>query len=58
MSKSINAWVILAGCFEEILFIDKDVRNYIDRVCHLKVDKGGADGLRFTHHWIWMMMVD
>ncbi|KAF5471899.1 hypothetical protein F2P56_008663 [Juglans regia] len=46
MNKSFAALVQEAGVFENLLFLEKDCRNYIDKARHLRIGKGGARALR------------
>ncbi|KAF5462219.1 hypothetical protein F2P56_018245 [Juglans regia] len=45
MNKSFHAFVTEAGGFDDILFGEKDYRNYIDKARHLCPGKGGAQAL-------------
>ncbi|XP_041000317.1 protein FAR1-RELATED SEQUENCE 5-like [Juglans microcarpa x Juglans regia] len=45
MNKSFAALVQEAGGFENLPFNEKDCRNYIDKVRHLRLGKGGAETL-------------
>ncbi|XP_035547418.1 protein FAR1-RELATED SEQUENCE 5-like [Juglans regia] len=46
MNKSFAALVQEAGGFENLPFLEKDCRNYIDKARHLRLGKGGAGALR------------
>ncbi|KAG6678645.1 hypothetical protein I3842_14G091500 [Carya illinoinensis] len=45
MNKNFNALVVEAGGFKNFEFIEKDCRNFIDKVRHLHLGKGGAGAL-------------
>ncbi|XP_035545171.1 protein FAR-RED IMPAIRED RESPONSE 1-like [Juglans regia] len=46
MNKSFGSLVIGAGGFENLPFLEKDCRNYIDKARHLRLGAGGAGALR------------
>ncbi|XP_042983399.1 protein FAR1-RELATED SEQUENCE 5-like [Carya illinoinensis] len=46
MNKSFGSLVVGAGGFENLPFLEKDCRNYIDKARHLRLGKGGAGALR------------
>ncbi|XP_035541487.1 protein FAR1-RELATED SEQUENCE 5-like [Juglans regia] len=46
MNKSFGSLVVGAGGFENLPFLEKDCRNYIDKARHLRLGKGGAEALR------------
>ncbi|XP_042974915.1 protein FAR1-RELATED SEQUENCE 5-like [Carya illinoinensis] len=45
-SKSYGSLVVGAGRFENLPFLEKDCRNYIDKARHLRLGAGGAGALR------------
>ncbi|KAF5470849.1 hypothetical protein F2P56_011337 [Juglans regia] len=45
-NKSYRSLVVGAGGFENLLFLEKDCRNYIDKARHLRLGAGGAGALR------------
>ncbi|XP_041016293.1 protein FAR1-RELATED SEQUENCE 5-like [Juglans microcarpa x Juglans regia] len=45
MNKNFGALVVDAGGFENLEFQEKDCRNYIDIVRHLRLGKGGGEAL-------------
>ncbi|XP_042952303.1 protein FAR1-RELATED SEQUENCE 5-like [Carya illinoinensis] len=45
-SKSYGSLVVGAGGFENLPFLEKDCRNYIDKARHLRLGAGGAGALR------------
>ncbi|KAG6700729.1 hypothetical protein I3842_08G127000 [Carya illinoinensis] len=45
MNKSFAALMQEAGGFENLSFLDKNFRNYIDKARHLRLGKGGAQTL-------------
>ncbi|XP_042979910.1 protein FAR-RED IMPAIRED RESPONSE 1-like [Carya illinoinensis] len=45
-SKSYGSLVVGAGGFENLPFLEKDCRNYIDKARHLRLGVGGAGVLR------------
>ncbi|XP_042956269.1 protein FAR-RED IMPAIRED RESPONSE 1-like [Carya illinoinensis] len=46
MNKSYRSLVVGAGGFENLPFLEKDCRNYIDKARHLRLGAGGAGALR------------
>ncbi|XP_042946090.1 protein FAR-RED IMPAIRED RESPONSE 1-like [Carya illinoinensis] len=46
MAKSFNSLVVEAGGYDNLSFVEKDARNYIDKARHLRLGKGGASALR------------
>ncbi|KAF5458998.1 hypothetical protein F2P56_022990 [Juglans regia] len=46
MNKSFGSLVVGAGGFENLPFLEKDCRNYIDKARHLRLGAGGAGALR------------
>ncbi|KAF5447330.1 hypothetical protein F2P56_032889 [Juglans regia] len=46
MNKSFGSLVIGSGGFENLLFLENDCRNYIDKARHLRLGAGGAEALR------------
>ncbi|XP_041026848.1 protein FAR-RED IMPAIRED RESPONSE 1-like [Juglans microcarpa x Juglans regia] len=46
MNKSFGSLVVGAGGFENLSFLEKDCRNYIDKARHLRLGKGGAGALQ------------
>ena len=46
MNKSFGSLVIGAGGFENLPFLEKDCRNYIDKARHLRLGAGGAGALQ------------
>ncbi|KAF5470562.1 hypothetical protein F2P56_011066 [Juglans regia] len=46
MNKSFGSLVIGADGFENLPFLEKDCRNYMNKVRHLQLGKGGAGALR------------
>ncbi|XP_035542396.1 protein FAR1-RELATED SEQUENCE 5-like isoform X2 [Juglans regia] len=46
MAKSFNSLVVEVGGYDNLPFVEKDARNYIDKARHLRLGKGGADALR------------
>ncbi|KAG7942868.1 hypothetical protein I3843_15G008500 [Carya illinoinensis] len=46
VSKSYESLVIGAGGFENLSFLEKDCRNYIDKTRHLRLGAGGDRALR------------
>ncbi|XP_042958009.1 protein FAR1-RELATED SEQUENCE 5-like [Carya illinoinensis] len=46
MNKSYGSLVVGAGGFENLPFLEKDCRNYIDKARHLRLGAGGAGALR------------
>ncbi|XP_035550982.1 protein FAR1-RELATED SEQUENCE 5-like [Juglans regia] len=46
MNKSFGSLVVGAGGFENLPFLKKDCRNYIDKARHLRLGAGGAGALR------------
>ncbi|KAF5464628.1 hypothetical protein F2P56_014692 [Juglans regia] len=46
MNKSFKSLVVGAGGFENLPFLEKNCRNYIDKVRHLRLREGGAGALR------------
>ncbi|XP_042950298.1 protein FAR-RED IMPAIRED RESPONSE 1-like [Carya illinoinensis] len=52
MNKSFGSLVVGAGGFENLLFLEKDCRNYIDKVKHLRLGAGGAGAL--NEYFLWM----
>ncbi|XP_042988604.1 protein FAR1-RELATED SEQUENCE 5-like [Carya illinoinensis] len=46
MNKSFGSLVIGAGDFENLQFLEKDCRSYIDKARHLRLGAGGAGALR------------
>ncbi|KAF5466222.1 hypothetical protein F2P56_016169 [Juglans regia] len=46
MNKSIGSLVVGAGGFENLPFLEKDCRNYMDKARHLRLGKGGAGALQ------------
>ncbi|KAF5457179.1 hypothetical protein F2P56_021301 [Juglans regia] len=46
MNKSFGSLVVGAGGFENLPFLKKDCRNYIDKARHLRLGAGGAGVLR------------
>ncbi|XP_035547427.1 protein FAR1-RELATED SEQUENCE 5-like [Juglans regia] len=46
MNKSFASLVQGAGGYENLSFLEKDCRNYIDKARHIRVGKGGAGALR------------
>ncbi|KAF5472737.1 hypothetical protein F2P56_009430, partial [Juglans regia] len=46
MNKSFGSLVVGAGGFENLPFLEKDCRNYIDKARHLRLGKGGAGALQ------------
>ncbi|KAF5480160.1 hypothetical protein F2P56_000926 [Juglans regia] len=46
MNKSFGSLVVGAGGFENLPFLEKDCRNYIDKARHLRIGKGGAGALQ------------
>ncbi|KAG6625741.1 hypothetical protein CIPAW_16G119700 [Carya illinoinensis] len=45
-NKSYGSLVVGAGGFENLPFLEKDCRNYIDKARHLRLGAGGAGALR------------
>ncbi|XP_042983644.1 protein FAR1-RELATED SEQUENCE 5-like isoform X2 [Carya illinoinensis] len=45
-SKSYGSLVVGAGGFENLPFLEKDCRNYIDKARHLRLGAGGAGALQ------------
>ncbi|XP_042962684.1 protein FAR1-RELATED SEQUENCE 5-like [Carya illinoinensis] len=46
MNKSFGSLVVGAGGFENLPFLEKDCRNYINKARHLRLGAGGAGALR------------
>ncbi|TXG61651.1 hypothetical protein EZV62_013014 [Acer yangbiense] len=46
MNKSFGSLVVGTGGFENLPFLEKDCRNYIDKARHLRLGAGGAGALR------------
>ncbi|KAK1584477.1 hypothetical protein Q3G72_033344 [Acer saccharum] len=46
MNKSFRSLVVGVGGFENLPFLEKDCRNYIDKARHLRLGAGGAGALR------------
>ncbi|KAI9195509.1 hypothetical protein LWI28_015637 [Acer negundo] len=46
MNKSFGSLVIGTGRFENLPFLEKDCRNYIDKARHLRLGSGGTGALR------------
>ncbi|KAG6693423.1 hypothetical protein I3842_09G000900 [Carya illinoinensis] len=46
MNKSFGSLVVGEGGFENLPFLEKDCRNYIDKARHLRLGAGGAGALR------------
>ncbi|KAF5445110.1 hypothetical protein F2P56_034187 [Juglans regia] len=46
MNKSFGSLVVGAGGFENLLFLENNCRNYIDKARHLRLGAGGAEALR------------
>ncbi|KAF5477025.1 hypothetical protein F2P56_003704 [Juglans regia] len=46
MNKSFGSLVVGAGGYENLPFLEKDCRNYIDKARHLRLGAGGAGALR------------
>ncbi|KAK1561951.1 hypothetical protein Q3G72_003731 [Acer saccharum] len=46
MNKSFGSLVVGAGGFENLQFLEKDCRNYIDKARHLRLGAGGSGALR------------
>ncbi|XP_035547294.1 protein FAR-RED IMPAIRED RESPONSE 1-like [Juglans regia] len=46
MNKSFGSLVVGAGGFENLPFLEKDCRNYIDKARHLRLGKCGAGALQ------------
>ncbi|XP_035540049.1 protein FAR1-RELATED SEQUENCE 5-like [Juglans regia] len=46
MNKSFGSLVVGVGGFENLPFLEKDCRNYIDKARHLRLGAGGAGALR------------
>ncbi|XP_042957997.1 protein FAR1-RELATED SEQUENCE 4-like [Carya illinoinensis] len=46
LNKSYGSLVVGAGGFENLPFLEKDCRNYIDKARHLRLGAGGAGALR------------
>ncbi|XP_042959478.1 protein FAR1-RELATED SEQUENCE 5-like [Carya illinoinensis] len=46
LNKSYGSLVVGAGGFENLSFLEKDCRNYIDKIRHLRLGAGGAGALR------------
>ncbi|XP_041017868.1 protein FAR-RED IMPAIRED RESPONSE 1-like [Juglans microcarpa x Juglans regia] len=46
MNKSFGSLVVGAGGFENLPFLEKDCRNYIDKARHLQLGAGGASAFR------------
>ncbi|XP_041011243.1 protein FAR1-RELATED SEQUENCE 5-like [Juglans microcarpa x Juglans regia] len=46
MNKSFGYFVVGSGGLENLPFLEKDCRNYIDKARHLRLGKGGAGALR------------
>ncbi|KAG7960470.1 hypothetical protein I3843_10G125100 [Carya illinoinensis] len=46
MNKSFGSLVVGAGGFENLPFLEKDCRNYIDKARHLRLGVGGAGALQ------------
>ncbi|XP_040996090.1 protein FAR-RED IMPAIRED RESPONSE 1-like [Juglans microcarpa x Juglans regia] len=46
MNKSFGSLVVGPGGFENLSFLEKDCRNYIDKARHLRLGKGGAGALQ------------
>ncbi|XP_035551047.1 protein FAR1-RELATED SEQUENCE 2-like [Juglans regia] len=46
MNKSFGSLIVGAGGFENLPFLEKDCRNYIDKARHLRLGKGGAGALQ------------
>ncbi|XP_042950039.1 protein FAR-RED IMPAIRED RESPONSE 1-like [Carya illinoinensis] len=46
MNKSFNSLVVGAGGFENLPFLEKDCRNYIDKAGHLRLGASGAGALQ------------
>ncbi|XP_042983409.1 protein FAR1-RELATED SEQUENCE 5-like [Carya illinoinensis] len=46
MNKSFGSLVVGAGGFENLPFLEKDCRNYIDKARHLRLGAGGARALQ------------
>ncbi|KAK0584777.1 hypothetical protein LWI29_018477 [Acer saccharum] len=46
MNKSFGSLVVGAGGFENLPFLEKDCRNYIDKARHLRLGAGGAGALQ------------
>ena len=46
MNKSFVSLVVGAGGFENLPFMEKDCRNYIDKARHLRLGAGGVGALR------------
>ncbi|XP_042939478.1 protein FAR1-RELATED SEQUENCE 4-like [Carya illinoinensis] len=45
MAKSFNSLVVEAGGYDNLPFVEKDARNYIDKARHLRLGKGDAYAL-------------
>ncbi|XP_040996159.1 protein FAR1-RELATED SEQUENCE 6-like [Juglans microcarpa x Juglans regia] len=46
LNKIFRSLIIGAGGFENLPFLKKDCRNYIDKACHLRLGASGAEALR------------
>ncbi|XP_042971413.1 protein FAR1-RELATED SEQUENCE 5-like [Carya illinoinensis] len=46
LNKSFGSLVVGAGGYENLPFLEKDCRNYIDKARHLRLGAGGAGALR------------
>ncbi|KAK1583373.1 hypothetical protein Q3G72_023138 [Acer saccharum] len=46
MNKSFGSLVVGAGGFDNLPFLEKDCRNYIDKARHLRLGAGGAGALQ------------
>ncbi|KAK1563519.1 hypothetical protein Q3G72_028677 [Acer saccharum] len=46
MNKSFGSLIVGAGGFENLPFLEKDCRNYIDKARQLRLGAGGAGALR------------
>ncbi|KAF5459620.1 hypothetical protein F2P56_019556 [Juglans regia] len=46
MNKSFGSLVVGVGGFENLPFLEKDYRNYIDKARHLRLGQGGLEGFK------------
>nr|GEX02597.1 protein FAR1-related sequence 5-like [Tanacetum cinerariifolium] len=46
MNKSFNTFVVESGGYENLPFMEKDCRNYVDKVKRLKFGEGDAEAIR------------
>ncbi|KAF5477161.1 hypothetical protein F2P56_003832 [Juglans regia] len=63
MNKRFGSLVVGAGGFENLPFLEKDCRNYIDKTRHLRLGAGGASALQdyfcrmqYKNPWFFTLM--